>query len=164
MAICSGRSRSAGRHLSSGRTTFTGLPILDSTGRQSTGGCPRWGAPFYYIFGFAASPWYGYYGGYFTPYPTYAGPNYWLTDYLLANSLQEGYQEHMDAATTAQGGYDPSGQAPLSPYVKNLIAGEVQRQLVQESAESQSAAQNVMPVSNGAPPILADNNPQVFVV
>jgi hypothetical protein len=83
---------------------------------------------------------------------------------MLANSLQDGYQERMDAGGAAQGGYDPSGQAPLSPYVKNLIAGEVQRELTQESAESQSAGQNAMPVSNGAPPILADNNPHVFVV
>ena len=125
-------------------------------------GYTPWGAPVYYNFGFAASPWYGFYGSYFTPYPNYAGPNYWLTDYMLANSLQEGYQERTDAA--AQGGYDPSGQTPLNPYVKSLIAGEVQRQLVQESAESQSAAQNVMPASNETPAIFADNNPHVFVV
>ena len=138
-------------------------PVRFYSPRFYAWGYSPWGAPVYYNFGFAASPWYGFYGGYFTPYPTYAAPNYWLTDYMLANSLQEGYQEHMDAAATAQGGYDPSG-APLSPYVKNLIAGEVQRQLVQESAESQSAAQNVMPASNAPPPILADNNPHVFVV
>src|SRR5665811_738783 len=100
----------------------------------------------------------------FSPYPTYAGPNYWLTDYLLANSLQEGYQERMDDAGAAQGGYDTYGQAQLSAQVKKLIAVYVQRQLAQEIAESQNAAQNVMPASDGAPPILADNNPHVFVV
>jgi hypothetical protein len=137
-------------------------PVRFYSPRFYAWGYTPWGAPVYYNFGFAASPWYGFYGGYFTPYPSYAGPNYWLTDYMLANSLQEGYQERLDAS--AQNGYDPSGQAPLSPYVKNLIAGEVQRQLAQESAESQSAAQNTMPASNEAPPILADNNPHVFVV
>ena len=118
--------------------------------------------PFSYNFGWAESPWFGFYGGYLTPYPSYAGPNFWLTDYLLAASLQEGYQERMDAG--AQGGYDPSGQVALSPQVKNLVADEVQRQLRQESVESQNAAQNVMPALDAPPPILADNNPHVFVV
>jgi hypothetical protein len=139
-------------------------PVRFYSPRFYAWGYSPWGSPVYYNFGFAASPWYGYYGGYFNPYSSYAGPNYWLTDYLLANSLQEGYQERMDAAAAAQGGYDPSGQTPLSPRVKNLIADEVQRQLAQESAESQNAARNAMPASNAAPPILADNNPHVFVV
>ena len=139
-------------------------PVRFYSPRFYAWGYSPWGAPVYYNFGFAGSPWAGFYAGYFSPYPSYAGPNYWLTDYLLANSLQEGYQERMDAAGAAQGGYDPSGQVALSPQVKDLIAGEVQRQLAQESVDSQNAAQNVMPASNGAPPILADNNPHVFVV
>src|ERR1035437_8337520 len=139
-------------------------PVRFYSPRFYAWGYSPWGAPVYYNFGFAGSPWAGFYTGYFSPYPSYASPNYWLTDYLLANSLQEGYQERMGAAGPAQGGYDPSGQVALSPQVKDLIAGEVQRQLVKESVDSQNAAQNVMPASNGAPPILADNNPHVFVV
>ena len=122
-----------------------------------------WRSPIYYNFGWGGAPWFGFYGGYFNPYPTYAGPNYWLTDYLLAASLQEAYQERMDASAAAQAGYDPSGQAVLSPQVKALVAAEVQRQLNQESAESQNP-QALMSPSNGAPPILADSNPHVFVV
>jgi hypothetical protein len=147
-----------------GITFHVYTPVRFYSPRFYAWGYRPWGAPVYYNFGFAASPWYGFYGGYFTPYPTYAGPNYWLTDYLLSNSLQEGYQERMDSGAVAQGGYDPSGQVPLSPQVKNLIADEVQRQLAQESAESQDAARNAMAASNGAPPILADNNPHIFVV
>ena len=122
-----------------------------------------WRSPIYYNFGWGGSPWLGFYAGYFNPYPSYIGPNYWLTDYLLAASLQDAYQERMDAAGAAQGGYDPSGQAVLSPQVKALVAAEVQRQLNQESAESQNP-QSLISSSNGAPPILADNNPHVFVV
>jgi hypothetical protein len=127
-------------------------------------GYTPWSARVYYNFGWGGSPWFGFYAGYFTPYPYYAGPNYWLTDYILAASLQDSYQDRMDAAAAAQAGYDPSGQVALSPQVKNLIAVEVQRDLAQESAESQNAAQNMMPASSGAPPILADNYPHVFVV
>jgi len=121
-----------------------------------------WGAPIYYNFGWGGAAWFGLYAGYFSPYPYYAAPNYWLTDYLVANSLQDAYQERMDA--NVQNAYDPSGQVALSPQVKDQIAREVQRQLQQESAESQNAAQNVMPAANGAPPILADNTAHVFVV
>ena len=32
-----------------------------------------WGAPVYYNWGFMGNPWYGYYGGYFTPSPVYEG-------------------------------------------------------------------------------------------
>jgi hypothetical protein len=138
-------------------------PVRFYSPRFYAWGYTPWAMPVYYNFGWAANPWYGFYPGYFTPYPTYAAPNYWLTDYLLANALQEAYQERMDAAAAAQAGYDPSGQAALNPRVKNLIAAEVQRQLAQESAESQNPAQ-AMSASNGAPPILADNNPHVFVV
>jgi hypothetical protein len=120
-----------------------------------------WGAPVYYNFGWAGSPWFGFYAGYFTPYPYYAGPNFWLTDYMMANALQEDYQERMDASAAAQGSYDPSGQMALSPQVKNQIANEVRFQLNQESAE---ASQGGMPPEGGAPPILADSNPHVFVV
>ena len=147
-----------------GITFHVYTPVRYYSPRFYAWGYSPWRTPVYYNFGYAGSPWYGFYGGYFTPYPTYAGPNYWLTDYLIANSLQEAYQERMDAAGAAQGGYDSSGQVALSPQVKDLIAGEVQRQLAQVSVESQNAGQNAMPASNAAPPILADNNPHVFVV
>jgi hypothetical protein len=138
-------------------------PVRFYSPRFYAWGYTPWARPIYYNFGWSANPWYGFYGGYFSPYPYYAAPHYWLTDYLLANALQEAYQERMDAAATAQARYDASGQVALSPRVKDLIAAEVQRQLAQESAESQNAGQ-ALSASNGAPPILADNNPHVFVV
>ncbi len=139
-------------------------PVRFYSPRFYAWGYSPWGAPVYYNFGFAASPWSGFYAGYFSPYPSYVGPNYWLTDYLLANSMQEAYQEHLDAMAGAQGGYDPAGQTPLSPQVKNMIAVEVQRQLAQESQESQNVARNALPAGDAAPSFLADNNAHVFVV
>lgn len=114
-----------------------------------------------YNFGWAASPWYGFYGGFFSPYPYYAGPNYWLTDYMLAASLQDAYQERLDAASGSQPVYDPAGQVAVSPQVKNMIAQEVRWQLNQESQESQT--QNVQLMANAAPPIFADGNAHVLV-
>ena len=46
-----------------------------------------WAAPVPYAWGFVGNPWAVYYGGYFTPYPVYPSPAFWLTDYLISASL-----------------------------------------------------------------------------
>jgi hypothetical protein len=53
--------------------------------------------------GWNGAPWYGYYG--FTPYHYYAGPAFWLTDYLIAANLQAAYA----AAAEAPAAEAPSG-------------------------------------------------------
>ncbi|MBZ5625068.1 MAG: hypothetical protein LAQ69_41150 [Acidobacteriia bacterium] len=137
-------------------------PVRFYSPRFYAWGYTPWRAPVIYSFGWGpATPWFGFYGGYFTPYPSYAGPNFWLTDYMLAASLQDAYQERFDAAGGAPPPYDPSGQVAVNPQVKNMIAQEVRWQLDQESRESQT--QNVQPVANAAPPIFADGNAHVFV-
>jgi hypothetical protein len=50
-----------------------------------------WPAPAPYVWGWGAALWYGYYGAYFRPYPVYPSAAYWLTDYMVAASLQEAY-------------------------------------------------------------------------
>ncbi len=123
-----------------------------------------WSRPVAFSFGWGGSPWYGYYGGYFTPYPVYAGPAYWLTDYIIAQQLQEAYQQQqIAAAAQSSASYTlPSGgqqQAALTPDVKQAIADEVHRQLDQERMESQAGAP-----APGGPQFLADNATHVFVV
>ncbi|MFZ0686474.1 MAG: hypothetical protein WAM89_13095 [Terriglobales bacterium] len=54
--------------------------------------------------GWGGSPWFGFYGGWFNPYPFYAGPAFWLTDYLIAANLQAAYAEQ---AELAGGGVTP---------------------------------------------------------
>lgn len=119
-----------------------------------------WAAPVYYGWGWGGAPWYGYYGGYFAPYPVYPSAAFWLTDYLIASSLQAAYQAHAAAANAAadnatadnaatdqaQAGNDaPAANATvtLSPEVKEAIAEEVKAQL---AAEQNSASQ---PAANG---------------
>ena len=153
------------RPLTYGRVSYNVyMPMRYYSPRFYTWGYTPWRSPVYFSFGYAATPWFGFYTGYFAPYPYYAGPNYWLTDYLVAASLQDAYQQGLDAGAAAQPYYNSSGQVPLSPQVKDQIAAEVQRQLQQSAVESQSAQQGALPAANGAPPILADNNPHVFVV
>jgi hypothetical protein len=119
-----------------------------------------WARPVFYNWGWAGNPWYSYYGGYFSPYREYLSPTLWLTDYLLATTLQQAYQERIDA--NLQGGAFASGQVGLTPDVKQAIAGEVHRQLDLERAEGQSMAASS--ASSDMPNMFADNVPHVFVV
>ena len=114
-----------------------------------------WITPVSYSWGWAGSPWYGYYGGYFSPYRVYAGPAFWLTDYVFAMTLQEAYQERLDAGL--QGASYAGGQASLTPDVKQAVADEVHRQLDLERMEGQSMASDMAP-------IFSDNVAHVFVV
>jgi hypothetical protein len=120
-----------------------------------------WARPVAYSWGWGGSPWYGYYGGYFTPYPVYASPSLWLTDYMIAATLDAAYQERMAAHLTPTGIYQDAGQsAPMTSDVKQAIAEEVRRQIDMERAAGRD------PNAPGAQDanIFADNVPHVFVV
>lgn len=125
-----------------------------------------WAAPVTYSWGWTGTPWFRFYGGYFTPYPVYASPALWLTDYMIAESLNAAYQAQFDAPA---GGYlppPPEGQVGLSPDVKQAIADEVQRQIAIENGEAQSNAQGVEPdpASSGIAAMLSDGRTHTFVV
>jgi len=120
-----------------------------------------WAAPVYWGWGWGGAPWYGYYGAFFAPYPVYPAPAFWLTDYLLAASLQAAYAANQEAAAAGDegaaangggsdnlnasnggGGAAPAagGQVTLTPEVKQAIAEEVKAQLAAEKDEAASAA------------------------
>ena len=65
-----------------------------------------WGRVYYgpAAWGWGGAPWYGFYGAYFTPYPVYASPAFWLTDYLIAANLQAAYQAGVEAGQAQAGG------------------------------------------------------------
>jgi hypothetical protein len=121
-----------------------------------------WARPVIFSWGWAGTPWFGFYGGFFSPYPQYLGPAFWLTDYMIAMTLQEAYQERMDANLQAAP-YPAGGPVGLTPDVKQAIADEVHRQLDQERAEGQSMTANAASGDVTAP-VFADNVPHVFVV
>jgi len=114
-----------------------------------------WGAPLYWgvgLWGWGGAPWWGFYAGWWNPYPYYAGPAYWLTDYLVASELQAAYEARQDAQADAMaadaaasadqgdsgGGAAPvaTGQVTLTPEVKEAIAAEVKAQLQAQAAQA----------------------------
>jgi hypothetical protein len=148
-----------------------------------------WGAPVYWGlgiggWGWGGAPWFGFYGGYFAPYPVYSSPAFWLTDYVIAANLQAAYAAqaaaNADAMADDQGqtNYrDGAGQAAnsgpvtLTPEVKQAIAEEVKAQLAaqqQQSSGGQSGssdrqAQAPEPTNGEVPPAL-DPARRTFVV
>jgi hypothetical protein len=120
-----------------------------------------WAAPIAYPWGWAGNPWYGYYGAYFTPYPLYASPALWLTDYYVAQTLQAAYAERATELANAQ----LQAPAPIAPEVKDAIADEVRREIALERSEAAAGAQATPdPGSSGIARILTDNTTHVFVV
>jgi hypothetical protein len=115
-----------------------------------------WAVPIAYGWGWGGNPWFGYYGAFFTPYAVYGSPSLWLTDYIIANSLQAAYQAQAAAL---------ANPAPLSDDVKNLIADEVKQQVALENNEAQAAKGGGEPdaASSSIARLLTDGKQHVFV-
>ena len=124
-----------------------------------------WGMSIGYGWGWGGSPWFGYYGGYFSPYATYPSAAYWLTDYMIGNDLQAAYAAHQDAGEADGAPGAPGGPAELTPDVKQQIADEVRNQLALENQEAQQNAQqhDIDAGSSGIARMLGDGRPHVFV-
>ena len=101
-----------------------------------------WHQPVHYTwFGIGRpAPWFGFYAGYWAPYPTYTSPYFWLTDYLIAENLRLAYENQQAANRSRSVVSAPAAQQPaLSPAVKALIADEVKQQLEAEKAAAQTS-------------------------
>jgi len=137
-----------------------------------------WGAPVYWgvgAWGWGGAPWFGFYGGYFAPYPYYSSPAFWLTDYLIAANLQAAYAARQednadavaaaDAQTSNRGG--GSNAVALTPEAKQAIVEEVKAQLAaQQAAAGQNGASGGQAPTNASgevPPAL-DPARRTFVV
>jgi len=139
-----------------------------------------WPAPVAYGWGWGGAPWYGYYGAYYQPYPVYPSAAFWLTDYLLAASLQAAYAAqaegnawllHPDAGNgtlvaSLLAVPAPEETAKLSPEVKKDLAEEVKALLAAEQAEAgkgKSSTGGQAASKEEAPPAL-DPKFKTFVV
>lgn len=133
-----------------------------------------WAAPAPYAWGWYGAPWYSAYGVYFAPYPMYAGPPYWLTDYMISQQLQAAYQAgYAAAATQASAGYAgahlvyasyaPGGNSAvaLTPAIKQAIANEVQLDLQVEQAAAQAGGD--MGENGGVARLLGDGKPHTLI-
>jgi hypothetical protein len=127
-----------------------------------------WGAPVPYGWGWAGSPWFGFYAGFFSPWDTYPSGAYWLTDYYLGQTLADGYQMESGGgndvtADAGQAGGDDAyapADTPITPEIKKMIADEVSQQLAMENAAA--AKPDQAPLLDGLTQVLVANH--LFVV
>ena len=138
----------------------------------------RWSRPVRYApaaWGWADAPWFRAYGVYFTPYPEYRAPAFWLTDYVVAANLQVGFQARVEAGQPPEGGgpdqpstdgeVEETNETPMSPQVKQQIANEVQQQLREEQAEASSPGANPQAGPGGEQvPDALSSSQRVFIV
>ena len=125
-----------------------------------------WARPITFGWGWRNAAWYGYYGGYFQPYPSYPSASYWLTDYLISQDLQTAYAAHQEAGEVDGAAMAAGGPPALTPDVKQQVADEVRNQLALENQEAQqnTQQQDVDPGSSGIARLVSDGRPHVFVV
>jgi hypothetical protein len=119
-----------------------------------------WGESIRYTWGWRGTPWYRVYGAYFTPYPVYGSAPLWLTDYVIATSLQAAYAAQVRAQMAAD-----NSAVGLSPEVKDEIAQEVQGQVQQEMAAARANTGNSQgaPDDGGVSTLLSDGHAHVFM-
>jgi hypothetical protein len=102
-----------------------------------------WQQPIFYAWPWFGSPWCGHYSGYFQPYSMYPDAASWLTDYVMSETLAEGYAmesqaEPLEGLDSGWAGFPPDDELYgaddwlITPEVKAAIAEEITRQLEEE--------------------------------
>jgi hypothetical protein len=140
-----------------------------------------WDSPAAYMWGWEGSPWFAFYSGFFSHWDSYPSGAAWLTDFLLGQTMQDGYPTDAQAGGAGQPdsgdgppdvdapGADapPAGDqtsapadTPITPDIKQLIADEVKQQLAFENAAA--AKPDQAPALDGLPQVLVPNH--LFVV
>ena len=121
-----------------------------------------WNRPFNFSFGFGSQPWIQANANYFTPSQSYGSASSFLTDDVIASSLQDAFQEAVDAGQVPAA---DSGTSPVTPAVKQAVSAEVQQQIAQENVQSATAV-NSMPDAEASSIAgeLNDGVAHVFVV
>ena len=103
-----------------------------------------WLVPVAYTWGWYGSPWFAPYGYYFSPYGVYPAPAFWIADYAIAASLQDGADEAGSANLRREPGFvlasahpdDQNGGATvvMNKEVKDMIAKQVKIIIADEKA------------------------------
>jgi hypothetical protein len=117
-----------------------------------------WPTPVTYQWGWQDQPWYGAYGAYFTPYPTYTSLDLWMTDFILAQNMQVAYQANQPDSNqpSAEPPPPPTSVDPTAtefgvppPMVTEDVKDELNAQIKVQIQEEQNAAS--IPASTNTP-------------
>jgi hypothetical protein len=147
-----------------------------------------WPRPVTYTWGWQVQPWYPTYGSLFTPYPVYTSPDLWMTDYIIAQSMQTAYQgqaapaaepspqgvpaapapqpngpgpapQPSDAAPAPQSSDTPSAPVGMPPVITPQVKAQLNTQIKVQLREQQAAAATpVTLTTQSTPPALRPNH------
>ena len=124
----------------------TFVPAVRFPGVYYSWALAAWPHPVAYAWGWRVQPWYPAYGVLFTPYPVYTSPDLWMTDYIIAQSMQAAYQ-----AQTPVPPPQPSPQWAPAPPAADPSAAAPDAQPGDTSAAPQPDAAPAAPQSIDAP-------------
>lgn len=132
-----------------------------------------WPRPIAFAWPWWGAAWLSFYGPYFALSPQYPGAPYWLTDYMMASTLQNAYDAQLQApgdgdapsadVTQNDGSSDEAyapAPTPITPDLKASIAEGVRQQLAYESAAVTQPDQE--PTLTDLPQVLQPN--RMFIV
>ena len=91
----------------------------DTPGPTTPGRSPHGRVRSRYTWGWQVQPWYPMYGSLFTPYPVYTSPDLWMTDYIIAQSMQTAYQAQTVAPASQPA---PQGAPAAAPASDSSVA------------------------------------------
>jgi hypothetical protein len=148
----------------------TFVPAVRYPGVYYAWALAAWPRPVIYNWGWQAQPWYPTYGFLFTPYPVYTSPDLWMTDYIIAQSMQTAYQaqtvapasepappgtlaapapdssdalpaaQPSDAAPAPQSSGTPSAPVAPPPAITPEVKAQLNAQIKVQLQEQQAAA------------------------
>ena len=129
-----------------------------------------WAVPVHFGFGWIGAPWYVAPDPFFTAYPVYPGAAFWLTDYMLGETLSTAYRMHEDAllSKAVDANLDDesdmlraSATTPITQELKDKIAAEVKQQLEYDNAAAANPSHETK--YDELPTVLGQAN-HVFIV
>jgi len=119
-----------------------------------------WAVPVAFTWGWYGAPWYAPYGYYFSPYPVYPAPAFWLADYAIASSLQAGAEDAESGSVQREPGFVPvsadadeqkkdDGSVVMTKELKDKIVKQVKLIIADEKAAAIAQA-NLPPDTDAA--------------
>jgi hypothetical protein len=100
----------------------TFVPAVRFPGAYYAWTLAAWPRPISYSWGWQGQPWYPTYGAQFTPYPVYSRPDLWMTDYIIAESMQSAYQAQTVAPVSLPASQPAQQVAPAAPAPDSSVA------------------------------------------
>jgi hypothetical protein len=120
-----------------------------------------WPRPIAYTWGWRVQPWYPMYGVLFVPYPVYTSPDQWMTDYMIAQSMQGAYAAQNSAPAPQPAPEQPAGAPAQDPELASPPPQPGDTSLVPQSGDASPAPAAPPPAIT--PQVKAELNSQIKV-